>query len=56
VRRYGLEHEESYADECHLCDRARDALRERFPKELCPDQMYRVVGEEQTGEPPEEDP
>jgi MoaA/NifB/PqqE/SkfB family radical SAM enzyme len=56
VRRYGLEHEESYADECHLCDRARDALRERFPEELCPDQMYTVVGEEPADEPRGEEP
>jgi MoaA/NifB/PqqE/SkfB family radical SAM enzyme len=40
VRRYGLSHEEGYADHCHLCYRSRCALRERFPEELTPDQMY----------------
>jgi MoaA/NifB/PqqE/SkfB family radical SAM enzyme len=40
VRRYGLSHEEGYADHCHLCYRSRCALRERFPDELTPDQMY----------------
>jgi len=40
VRRYGLSHEEGYADHCHLCYKARCALRERFPDELTPDQMY----------------
>ena len=32
VRRYELAHEELYADACHLCDAARQALRERFPE------------------------
>ena len=40
VRRYGLAHEEGYADHCHLCYLARSALRERFPDVLVPDQMY----------------
>jgi len=40
VRRYGLAHEEGYADHCHLCYQSRCALRERFPNELTPDQMY----------------
>jgi MoaA/NifB/PqqE/SkfB family radical SAM enzyme len=43
VRRYGLPHEEGYADACHLCDEARRALRGRFPEILMPDQMYGVV-------------
>ncbi len=42
VRRYGLAHEESYADACHLCYTAREALRPRFPEILAPDQMYGV--------------
>jgi hypothetical protein len=42
VRRYDLEHEESYADACHLCYMAREALRPRFPEILAPDQMYGV--------------
>jgi len=42
VRRYGLPHEASYADACHLCYEARRALRARFPDILTPDQMYGV--------------
>ena len=40
VERYGTQHEESYADACHLCYTARAALRERFPDVLGPGQMY----------------
>jgi MoaA/NifB/PqqE/SkfB family radical SAM enzyme len=40
VRRYGVSHEESYADHCHLCYKSRCALRKRFPDVLTPDQMY----------------
>ncbi len=40
VRRYGLLHEDGYADHCHLCYEARRALRRRFPAQLTPDQMY----------------
>ena len=40
VRRYDLAHEDGYADHCHLCYSARCALRQRFPNELTPDQMY----------------
>jgi len=43
VRHYGLAHEQSYADACHLCDTARRALRGRFPEVLGPDQMYGVA-------------
>ncbi len=43
VQRYGLPHEERYADACHLCYEARLALRGRFPEILAPDQMYGVV-------------
>jgi MoaA/NifB/PqqE/SkfB family radical SAM enzyme len=42
VRRYGLPHEESYADACHLCCETRRAMRERFSEILTPDQMYGV--------------
>lgn len=45
VRRYHLPLAGDYADACHLCDRARRALREEFPAILAPDQMYGVVGE-----------
>lgn len=40
VRRYKLPHQERYADACHLCYTARQALRLRFPGILGPDQMY----------------
>lgn len=43
VRHYALSHQESYADACHLCSEARQALRGRFPHILVPDQMYGVV-------------
>ncbi len=42
VRRFGLSHENEYADACHLCYTARLALRQRFPDWLTPDQMYGV--------------
>jgi len=42
VRRYGLPHEATYADACHLCYEARRALRGKFPETLGPDQMYGV--------------
>jgi len=42
VEKFGLSHEEEYADVCHLCYMARLALRERFPQLLTPDQMYGV--------------
>lgn len=40
IERYDLPHQDSYADACHLCDAARQALRTRFPEALGPDQMY----------------
>lgn len=40
VRRYDVAHEDGYADHCHLCYEARQALRSQFPDELTPDQMY----------------
>jgi len=42
VRKYDIEHEEGYVDECHLCYCTRLRLRERFPEILAPDQMYGV--------------
>ena len=42
ARRYGLEHEDGYADACHLCDESCRALRARFPEILLPDQMFGV--------------
>ena len=46
VEQYELDHEDSYADACHLCYEARLALRDRFPQILTPDQMYGVVSGE----------
>jgi hypothetical protein len=43
VRRYGLPHDETYADACHLCDHARRALRPRYPGVLGPDAVYREL-------------
>lgn len=40
VRRYGLDHDEGYADACHLCYSARKMLRERLGDALGPDQAY----------------
>ncbi len=42
VQRFGLSHDEGYADACHLCYTSRLMLRERFPNLLGPDQMYGV--------------
>ena len=44
VRRYDVPHAETYADACHLCYEARQALRGRFPDVLAPDQMYGAPG------------
>jgi hypothetical protein len=40
VRKYRLNCEEGYVDECHLCYSARLKLRKMFPEILAPDQMY----------------
>jgi MoaA/NifB/PqqE/SkfB family radical SAM enzyme len=40
VRAYGLNHDPAYADACHLCYFARCKLREQYPGELAPVQMY----------------
>jgi MoaA/NifB/PqqE/SkfB family radical SAM enzyme len=42
VNRYKLQHEQGYADACHLCYMARCSLRDRFPDVLAPDQMYGI--------------
>ncbi|MCK4900646.1 MAG: hypothetical protein KAS38_17830 [Anaerolineales bacterium] len=42
VRRYELPQNDGYSDACHLCYEARQALRQRFPDTLTPDQMYGV--------------
>ena len=40
VEKFGLSHEEVYADACHLCYDARCTLRKKYPDILGPDQMY----------------
>jgi len=40
VEEYKLDHEDGYADACHLCYTARSQLRERFPDELGPPSVY----------------
>jgi len=42
VEKFGLSHDDAYADACHLCYMARCVLRERYPRLLAPDQMYGV--------------
>ncbi|HEX6303988.1 MAG TPA: radical SAM protein [Anaerolineales bacterium] len=40
IEAYNLPHEDQYAGACHLCYRARTALRPRLPDILAPDQIY----------------
>ena len=40
ARRYDIEHDEEYVDECHLCYTVRLALLNRFPQYLAPRQVY----------------
>jgi len=40
VNKYELDHENGYADACHLCYRSREKLRGQFPDVLVLDQMY----------------
>jgi len=40
VEKFGLPHDEAYADACHLCSAARQMLRSKYPEILGPDQMY----------------
>lgn len=42
VRQYDVPHQEQYCDACHLCDRTRHQLRQRFADILTPDQSYGV--------------
>jgi hypothetical protein len=42
VNRYELQHEQAYADACHLCYVSRCKLRDRFSDVLTPDQMYGI--------------
>jgi hypothetical protein len=40
IERFGLPHNLSYADACHLCYIARCTLRKKYPDLLSPNQMY----------------
>jgi len=40
VEKFGLTHDEFYADACHLCYAARCMLRKKYPDMLSPNQMY----------------
>jgi organic radical activating enzyme len=40
ANQYGLEHEDSYVDECHMCYKMRLKLIDKFPEFLCPKQVY----------------
>jgi len=40
AREYGVEHQQGYVDECHLCYLVRRALLDRFPEHLAPRQVY----------------
>ena len=40
VEKFGLSHDEFYADACHLCYDTRCMLRKKYPDMLGPDQMY----------------
>ena len=42
VRKYHVDHEKDYVDECHICYSARLKLRKTFPEILGPDQMYGI--------------
>ncbi|MFX1250010.1 MAG: radical SAM protein [Promethearchaeota archaeon] len=40
VEKFGLPHNEFYADACHLCYTTRCMLREKYPHILAPNEMY----------------
>ena len=40
ARRHGVETEDTYVDECHMCFNVRRALLERFPDVLGPESVY----------------
>jgi MoaA/NifB/PqqE/SkfB family radical SAM enzyme len=42
IKKYQLDHEDSYIDECHLCYSARLQLREKFPEILAPGEVYGI--------------
>ncbi|MFX0059817.1 MAG: radical SAM protein [Candidatus Hodarchaeota archaeon] len=42
VRKYSIEHNNTYVDECHLCFLARKAIINKFPQYLGPKQVYGI--------------
>ena len=40
AKRYNVRHDDSYVDECHFCYDVRLKLINKFPKYLCPRQVY----------------
>jgi hypothetical protein len=40
VKEHGLDLEDEFVDECHLCFAARIALLDKFPEYLAPRQVY----------------
>ena len=40
VRKFDVEHEDQYVDECHLCYHTRLSLIDKFPQYLTPKQVY----------------
>ncbi len=36
----GISHEDEYADACHFCYDLRSRIRERYPDQLCPKEVY----------------
>jgi hypothetical protein len=44
VKKYGIKHESTYVDECHLCFLARKAIINKFPQYLGPNQVYGLEG------------
>jgi MoaA/NifB/PqqE/SkfB family radical SAM enzyme len=40
IEKFGLPHDEVYADACHFCYVMRLLLRKKYPEILAPDQMY----------------
>ncbi|MFX1354196.1 MAG: radical SAM protein [Promethearchaeota archaeon] len=42
IKKYEIEHEETYVDECHLCFLARKMIIDKFPQYLGPKQVYGI--------------
>lgn len=40
AEKFGLSHDDAYADACHLCYAMRLLLRDKYPEILAPNQMY----------------